>query len=185
MTTTTTTRPALPAWSTDKKSPEQLGSLYTVRLLFFDGNKRTWHSYRQETIQRVLDGNYSTQINHQAALQQLKQKIIYGKDERGRVFFDCIKSVLVYENLHDRLILKYLAKNKQYEATLGFRTTSFGNIVLHTNTFVDMGTGEIKRDVFTDKEIGAHIIRNGKLREEKEVKRAEIFPTVEQKGAQQ
>jgi hypothetical protein len=170
-------------WSPDRKSPEQLASLYTCRLLFFDGNQRTWHQWKQEVIQQTVDGNYREQINHRSALEQLKQKIVYGKDERGRRFFNFIKSVLVYENLHNRLILKYLGKNKQYESKLGFITTAHGNVVINYNTYVDTDTGEVIKDVFDSTEIGLHIGRNRKFREEKEGKQLQLYSA--QKGAQQ
>lgn len=164
-----------PLWTPEKKSPEQLASLFTVRLLFFDNNKRTWHFWKQELVQRTLNGNYTEQIDHQWCLRQVKLKIEQGRDERQRKFSDYSKSVLVYENLHNKLILKYSGKKIQIEGKISYITTRDNNVLIDSHTYVDIDTGEVIRDRFDSREIGEHLGRNRKFREEKEGKQLSLY----------
>ena len=107
----------------------QNASLFTLRVWYKDGNARTFHQWKQEIPNpgNSVEELMQARIDHQYAFERAEKFLREGIDKIGRRHFYHARTAIIYENINDSEVLRFVYQKQLYRATLHFGTSKDGH----------------------------------------------------------
>jgi len=104
-------------------------SLFTLRCWYKDGNARTFHSWKQEIPNPgdSAEDLHRAKVDHQYAYERLEKFFREGVDKVGRRHFYHARTAIIYENLNDTEVLRFVFGKELYRAQLRYGTSKMGH----------------------------------------------------------